>query len=90
MTITNTATATSRVLITGRTYPVRHQLRDLGGEWDPVAQGWRVPDHVAAAAHDLVLNPPRPAAQAARYGRRPHRPARRGKCEDAPCCGCCG
>lgn len=28
---------------TGNTYPIRSQLRSLGGEWDPQRQVWIVP-----------------------------------------------
>jgi hypothetical protein len=122
------------VLITGRTYPVKDQLRALGGTWDARAKGWRVPDAVAAQAHvtgapasrpafdsngtaceghpagpfdamgetvycDGSCQPARcqPARSRARYGSRYTRFSSgaevftnvRGRCEDAPCCGCC-
>lgn len=88
-------------LITGNTYPVRAQLRALGGEWDASAQGWRIPVTQAPAARELVQQ--QGAAPARRPARR-HRTVshytrfssgaevytnRRGRCEDAPCCGCC-
>lgn len=41
-------------LITGNTYPVRDQLRALGGTWDAAAKGWRVPADKADAARRLV------------------------------------
>ena len=40
--------------ITGNTYPVRDQLKALGGKWDPVAKGWVVSDEVADQARALV------------------------------------
>lgn len=42
------------VLITGATYPVRDQLKALGGRWDALARGWRVPAARAAEARALV------------------------------------
>jgi len=41
-------------LITGNTYPVRKQLKALGGIWNKAKQGWLVPDHAADAAARLV------------------------------------
>lgn len=41
-------------LITGNTYPVKDQLKALGGKWDPKAKGWLVPDDKADAARKLV------------------------------------
>lgn len=85
-----------RELITGNTYPVRAELRALGGEWDKGAQGWRVPADKAAAARELVARAPR-GGRRARGGGVSTRFSggatvnrnRRGRCEDAPCCGCC-
>lgn len=45
------------VLITGNTYPVRAQLKTLGGRWDSVAKGWLVPDDKAEQARKLVGTP---------------------------------
>ncbi len=42
------------VLITGNTYPVKDQLKALGGRWDANAKGWLVPDAKAAEAQKLV------------------------------------
>lgn len=87
-------------LITGNTYPVKDQIKALGGRWDRGAQGWQVPDDqadkaralVASAGHDTFQRERRP-----RYGSTYTRFSsgaevytnRRGRCEDAPCCGCC-
>lgn len=38
-----TATATKTLLVTGNTYPVKDQIKALGGRWDAAAKGWRVP-----------------------------------------------
>lgn len=42
------------VLITGNTYPVKDQIKDLGGRWDATAKGWRVPSDKAPQAQLLV------------------------------------
>ena len=90
-------TAPSTVLITGLTYPVRQQMRDLGGVWNKAANGWDIPAARAAEARAILAAGP---------ARRPPRANRstgytrfagggeffrnaRGRCEDAPCCGCC-
>lgn len=51
--IMSTATE-SAVLITGNTYPVREQLKALGGQWDAGAKGWRVPAARVTEARALV------------------------------------
>ena len=85
-------------LITGNTYPHRQALRALGGRWNPIAQGWEVPAEIADRARALV------ASGRSSYTPRAERTVsavtrfssgaevytnRRGRCEDAPCCGCC-
>lgn len=55
-----TRRAEREVLITGNTYPVREQLRALGGRWDPRAKGWRVPRWREAEARQLVGSQPDP------------------------------
>ena len=92
------------VTITGNTYPVKEKLRAIGGRWNPAAQGWDVDESKADEARAIVdLAPagsPRyqtrirgrsgPRSVVTRYSggavsyRNP-----RGRCEDAPCCGCC-
>ena len=44
------------VLIQGDTYRVKEELKALGGVWDPVAKGWRVPTEYAAEARNIVEN----------------------------------
>ncbi|HWH75947.1 MAG TPA: hypothetical protein VNT76_01200 [Candidatus Binatus sp.] len=86
--------ATDTVLITGNTYPVKEQIKALGGRWDSRAKGWNVPIDNADAARALVSAAPRSDR---RYGSRYTRFSsgaevytnKRGRCEDAPCCGCC-
>ena len=50
--------AGKEVLITGNTYPVREQLRALGGRWDPVAKGWHVAADKEAGARTLLASTP--------------------------------
>lgn len=86
------------ILITGNTYPVRQQMRDLGGTWNRAAQGWDIPADKAETARALVASAPASAPRRrSRYrstytrfsgGGESYRNVR-GRCEDAPCCGCC-
>lgn len=90
--------------ITGNTYPVKEQIKALGGTWNKAAQGWNVPDENAEAARALVAGAgpssytPRAAKRrGSSYGSNYTRFSsgaevyrnRAGRCEDAPCCGCC-
>lgn len=64
------------VLITGNTYPVKDQIKALGGKWDPAAKGWKVPADKADAARALVAGatpkaPARPTGASRRPGWRP-------------------
>lgn len=43
-------------LIVGNTYPVREELKALGGVWDATAKGWRVPKQMKLVAEVLVGN----------------------------------
>jgi hypothetical protein len=60
-------------LITGNTYPVKDQLKALGGKWDPTAKGWKVPDDRAAQARALVVGDSSHSPKAGSY--------RPGKCQ---------
>lgn len=94
-------TTTSTVLITGNTYPVKERIKALGGTWNKTAQGWEVPADKAEEARAIVASAGAPAARSfgrrSRYGSSYTRFAGggesftnyRGRCEDAPCCGCC-
>tara|TARA_R110000868_G_scaffold207722_1_gene456706 strand:+ start:1379 stop:1642 length:264 start_codon:yes stop_codon:yes gene_type:complete len=83
--------------ITGNTYPVKDALRALGGTWNGRAKAWIVPDDKASQARALVDSAPAAAPRRARYGSTYTRFSsgaevytnRAGRCEDAPCCGCC-
>lgn len=44
------------VLITGNTYPVREQLKAIGGRWVPNKKAWSVPVEKESEAKTLVAN----------------------------------
>lgn len=44
------------IAITGNTYPVKDQIRALGGKWDAQSKVWLVSQDVAAQAQALVVN----------------------------------
>lgn len=87
--------------ITGNTYPVKEQLKALGATWNSAAQGWIVADEKADQARAIVAaaGPSNytPRTSARRYRSNYTRFSsgaevytnKRGRCEDAPCCGCC-
>lgn len=90
------------ITITGNTYPVREQMRTLGGRWNRGAQGWDFIDPSAAEKARALVEaqgpaPARVAPRASRYRSTYTRFSSgaevytntRGRCEDAPCCGCC-
>lgn len=66
------------VAISGNTYPVKDQLRALGGRWDADRKAWMVPEAAAAKAQALVAGTPKPAARSGRsnYGGSGYRPVR--------------
>jgi hypothetical protein len=86
-------------IITGNTYPVRDQLKAMGGRWNRIAQGWDVPADKEEEAKALVAaaGPSTYKPRAGRYRSTYTRFSsgavtyqnKRGRCEDAPCCGCC-
>jgi hypothetical protein len=45
---------TTMVAIKGNTFPVKDQLRALGGRWNPEDKAWMVPADKAEAAQKLV------------------------------------
>lgn len=47
-----------RILITGNTFPVKDQIKALGGKWDADAKGWKVPEDKAKEAQALVDSAP--------------------------------
>jgi len=52
------------ILIVGKTFHVKEQLKALGGRWDPAAHGWRVPADKAEEAQAIVDAAPVPRHQA--------------------------
>lgn len=40
--------------VTGNTFPVKDQLKSLGGKYNPIAKGWDMPDAQYDAAKKLV------------------------------------
>lgn len=77
-------------LITGNTYPVKAALRNMGGVWDKRAKGWRVPDDVANIARSMVRGADSYRSNYTRFSSGAEvYTNKRGRCEDAPCCGCC-
>ena len=89
------------MLVTGNTYPVKDKLRELGGRWIASQKAWDVPEDKFAQAQELVASAPESTP---RYQRKESRyrsnyarfssgaewyQNKRGRCEDAPCCGCC-
>jgi hypothetical protein len=47
------------IAIIGNTYPVRDQLKALGGKWDPAKKAWLVPAGRADEARRLVAGAPK-------------------------------
>jgi len=48
------------IAITGNTYPVKDQLKALGGRWDAARKAWMVPEDKADKARALVSGAPKP------------------------------
>jgi hypothetical protein len=49
----------SMVAIAGNTYPVKDQIKALGGRWNADAKVWMVPADKAEEARKIVANAPR-------------------------------
>ena len=49
----------SKVAITGNTYPIKDQIKALGGKWDADQRAWMVPANKAEEAKALVANAPK-------------------------------
>lgn len=47
------------VAITGNTYPVKDQIKALGGRWNADAKAWMVPEDKADQARALVSGAPK-------------------------------
>lgn len=48
------------VAITGNTYPVKDQIKALGGRWNANQKAWMVPAEKTEAARKLVCGAPKP------------------------------
>ncbi len=88
----------SLIPITGNTYPVRDQLRQLGATWNPAGKAWMVSPEQAEQARAIVASAPAGRAPSSSYGRSRYRSdafsgrnqsryGGRCNCEDYPCCG---
>ncbi len=87
--------------ITGNTYPVKDSLKALGCRWDGQHKVWMAPEDVFIQAQNIVAQAPKKGystrGRPGRYGSRYTRfnsgaevwTNKNGRCEDAPCCGCC-
>lgn len=87
-------------LLTGNTYPVRDQLKALGATWNKFQRGWLVPIAKWDEAMEIMDEAPIPTYRPkfkSKYrsnltvlnsGAELYR-NKGGRCEDAPCCGCC-
>lgn len=53
--------------ITGNTYPVKDELKAMGGKWDSTRKAWRVPDDKAEAARALVAGAPQSRVHGGTY-----------------------
>lgn len=86
-------TTERRVPVTGNTYPVREQIKALGSTWDKRRKAWLVPESRVKEAEALVASAPRgdDGMVDVFVFSSGHTATRRrgGRCEDAPCCGCC-
>ncbi len=93
---------TTTTLITGNTYPHRQALYKMGGRWNASQKGWEVPSDKADEARALVNGKGQVAREGRSLGSSRYRSNlyvlssgaelyrnKAGRCEDAPCCGCC-
>lgn len=60
----------STVAITGNTYPVKDQIKALGGRWNAGEKCWMVPAEKADAAKSMVSGAPRQSFEKSSYGQR--------------------
>ncbi len=44
------------ILIRGNTYPVRNELKALGGHWMPAVKGWAFDDAATAAKANILVH----------------------------------
>jgi len=88
----------------GNSYPVKESIKSAGGKWNPRFKTWSVPDDRAEEMQTLVnaqgeatYKPRSSRGNGSKYRSSYTRFSsgsesytnKRGRCEDAPCCGCC-
>lgn len=49
------------IIITGNTFPVKDQLKSMGGKWNAEQKGWEIPVNKQMEAQKLVNNAPKVA-----------------------------
>ena len=62
------------IAISGNTYPVKDQLKALGGRWDPAAKCWNVPDDKVEEAKKIVASAGPKQPYSGPKSERPYRP----------------
>jgi hypothetical protein len=50
------------IAVTGNTFPVKDQIKALGGRWNADLKAWMVPDAKAAEAQKLIAGAPKDSA----------------------------
>lgn len=70
-------TKTKTVAITGNTFPVKDQIKALGGKWDADSKAWMVPADKADQAKALVSGAPTPKREEPRSRREAPKPVQR-------------
>lgn len=88
----------SQTIVTGNTYPIRHILKPMGFKWNPKFKSWDKP-HVLSPDQldqlssyrglDIKYYNEREGHFSDVVDTRTYKQIN-GRCEDAPCCGCCG
>lgn len=82
--------------ISGNTYPNRHIIKPLGFSWDKQGKYWKRPlpltpeeETTLSDVKGIIVDY---GSQGIVIDTRPARTHKQiyGRCEDAPCCGCCG
>jgi hypothetical protein len=81
--------------ITGNTYKHKEAIKALGGKWNKAAKGWDVPDDKEEAIRAMMAESPAPRRRTGYVSYEIQTSGGtfyrnyNGRCEDAPCCGCC-
>lgn len=78
------------ITITGSTYPHRKTFAAMGGRWNATTKTWSVPAEYAEEAQKLANEPRQERlSYEIRTSTGTYYRNYAGRCEDAPCCGCC-